>query len=130
MIVQKHAFGCGVACVAVAANCSYEEACNVLGSVKAGHTGFTCEELIKALNEFGLSYQYKYFKPQIKSSAYKNGAIIFLKRTKKYPAGHYLVRHKNKWHDSWINFPDDRTKAGYRKRLPYAPSYVIFPYNN
>ena len=58
---------------------------------------------------------------------YQPNAIVYVKKSKKYPAGHYLCRLGHKWMDPWINFPDRDIQAGFRRRLPGKPVYVIFP---
>ena len=61
---------------------------------------------------------------------YQPNAIVYVKKSKKYPAGHYLCRLGYigyKWMDPWINFPDRDIQAGFRRRLPGKPVYVIFP---
>jgi hypothetical protein len=83
------------------------------------------------LNELGLKYEYKYVNQKINKRLYKDGTIVFIKRCKRYPFGHYLIRHNNKWMDPWINLPFDKdisnAKSGFRKRLPATPIYAILP---
>ena len=133
MVRQKHAFGCGVACVSIATNISYDRICAMLGENQAAQSGFSCKELCQTLSVLGTVYEYHYLKPRLSNRIYKEGVIVFLKRSQKYPAGHYLIRHKNKWHDSWINFSPGAdikgARPGLRARLPYRPSYALFPYN-
>ncbi len=129
-LVQKHPFGCGAACVAFVLKESYSKVISFLGKDKACSTGFSCQDLTKVLLKFGQRYSYKYLKPRLKKQIYQDGVIVFIKRSKRYPSGHYLVRHKGMWMDPWINFPKDKriakAKAGFRKRLPGKPIYMIF----
>ena len=129
-ITQEHDFGCGIACLAFICQLPYLQVVNYLGIIKANNSGFTCKELVRGLEHFGLSYDYKYIKSSLRKSIYKNGTIVFIKRSKKYPYGHYLTYHNGKWADSWINLPYDKNitnaKSGYRKRLPDKPIYMIF----
>ena len=130
-LVQRGPFGCGVACVAFVLGEKYSEVANLLGKNNARTTGFYCKDLIWILRKFGQNYSYKYLRRRLKKKIYKDGIIVFIKRSKRYPFGHYLVRHNGLWMDPWINFTKDNTiakaKAGFRKRLPGKPIYMIFP---
>jgi hypothetical protein len=130
-VTQKDAFGCGAACVSFISKKSYEKTISILGKRKARDKGFNCKDLTNVLLQFGLRYQYKYIKPRLKKEIYKDGAIVFIKRSKTYPAGHFLARQNGKWMDSWINFQKnknlDNAKSGFRKRLPGRPIYVLLP---
>lgn len=124
-VVQEDEFGCGVACVANILGVSYQEALNLFynGRAKAIKEGFLCRNIVSALGN--LEYQYRYIKPKLKGEIYQNKNIVFIKRCKKYPQGHFLSRLNNKWVDSWLNLPDIDRKAGFRKRLPGKPIYLI-----
>ena len=130
-VVQKHSLGCGVACVAFVLGKSYDEAMPLFpqGSKKAGTIGFLCREIAKALEKAGKNYEYRYIKPRVRRRIYENGTIVFIKKSKKYPAGHYLARATGKWMDPWINFGKEKdfekARAGVRKRLPGKPIYAI-----
>ncbi|OGH42619.1 MAG: hypothetical protein A3H79_03470 [Candidatus Levybacteria bacterium RIFCSPLOWO2_02_FULL_36_8b] len=129
-IKQKDSLGCAVACVAFRLNISYERSLTLFrhGKKKAESAGFLCKEIVEALGRRGLSYKYNYIKDRIRNKIYKSGTIVFLRRSKKYPTGHYLCRADNKWMDPWINFPDRKIKAGFKKRLPEKPIYLIYPH--
>lgn len=129
-ITQLDPLGCGAACVSFIAQKSYSEVVATLGRDYAKHRGFYCKDLIDILAKFGFSYAYKYVKPQLKSKIYQDGVIVFIKRSKKYPAGHYLTRYKDQWMDPWVNFCADsdiaNAKSGFRRRLPGKPIYALF----
>ena len=75
-----------------------------------------------------LAYEYRYIKPKIRKLIYRPGTIIFIARSKKYPAGHYLAMGSGKgWMDPWINFPSElkSSRAGFRKKLPGRPIYAV-----
>ena len=129
LIKQEDPFGCGIACVASILKINYKTALSLFldGRRKATETGFYCREIIEALENNGLKYEYKYLKSKTRKNMYKPGAIVFLRRSKRYPDGHYLTRSDNIWLDSWINFPSEEMKSGFRKRLPEKPIYVIYP---
>jgi hypothetical protein len=130
-IVQKDAMGCGLACVAFVVGKSYKQIVGIAGREKAKNRGFYCRELAAILNQFGHSYQYRYLKPLLKKIIYRDDVIVFIKRSKKYPFGHYLVCYQNLWMDPWINFPKEKdvkeAEAGFRKRLPGKAIYALTP---
>ncbi|MDN5275878.1 MAG: hypothetical protein JWN33_527 [Candidatus Saccharibacteria bacterium] len=130
-ITQEYGFGCGIACYAFVLGISYTDAKIRLGSEQASSERFWVKSLADALNKAGLGYEPKYIKPHIRSRIYQEGVIVLIKRSKRYPVGHYLVRHQNAWMDPWINLPYNaninEAKSGFRKRLPGAPMYAILP---
>lgn len=126
-LVQEHIAGCGIACVAYAAGVKYSEALNLLPKEYASNRGYFCRELVHALAALGLSYSHR--KVNSKTSRYINreGTIVFIEPSQKYPKGHYLVRVKNGWMNPWINFPViTPAKAGFARKLPGKVQWVIF----
>ncbi|MBU5537415.1 MAG: hypothetical protein KQA38_02510 [Candidatus Aenigmarchaeota archaeon] len=128
--VQKDPFGCGAACIAFLTNRGYEEIVNLLGKNKAKKVGFYLRELCQLLRKLGYNCEYHYLTSKWRKNIYKEGTIVFIGRSKKYPYGHYLIRHKNFWMDPWINFPKNKNisqaKAGFRRRLPGKAIYAVF----
>lgn len=128
-ITQQHEFGCGIACVSFIAGRPYDDVARLLGAEQAATRGFWCKDLIAALRTYGLTYQYRYIQSNV--GELPDGSIIFLKRSTLYPAGHYLAKRDGQWMDSWINFASNKriaqARSGFRRQLPYAPSYVILP---
>ncbi len=130
-ITQKDPYGCGIACLAFYLNISYTEGYTLIPNAKkkAKRTGFSVQELTTALrNQTKTPHSSNYIKQKLKRKIYKMNTIIFIRRTKKYPAGHYLIRTKNKsWMDPWYNFPSllKHAKSGFRRRLPGNPIYII-----
>jgi len=128
-VAQKDNHGCGIACVSFILEKSYKNSKKLFDNPKSSKDyGFLCKDIVKALKKGGLDYEYKYIKPKIKKNIYKPKTIVFIKRSKKYPSGHYLVRTINKkWMDPWINFPSNikNAKSGPRKRLPGKLIYTI-----
>ena len=59
------------------------------------------------------------------------GTIVFIEKSKKYPAGHFLVKTaQSSWMNPWINFPlIKHPVSGFEKKLPGKPIYSIFPLN-
>lgn len=128
---QEDSFGCGLACVASVTNNSYKEARRKyfrdIGRVKT--FGLLCRDLVKGLELADRKYDYKHIK---RSERFRENTIVFIRRSKRYPSGHYLVKTSKGWMDPWINFSlrnidVRRAKAGFRKRLPDKPIYAVFP---
>jgi hypothetical protein len=128
-IRQEDVLGCAVACVAFVLKINYGNSIKLFknGKRKARNKGFYCKEVVAALEIKGLMYEYKYVKNKRRRKIYKSNTIVYVRKSKKYPLGHYLVRFNNKWMDSWINFPDKDIETGFRKRLPERPIYAIYP---
>lgn len=128
-IKQEHTYGCGVACVAFILCTNYTLIISSFdnGEYKAEKLGFYCGELTSFLNSMGLKYKWKYVKSRLRKKIYKEGSIVFIKKSRKYPTGHYLTRCNRGWMDSWINHPSVFIKSGFRKRLPGKPAYAILP---
>ncbi len=129
IVKQEDVRGCGAACTAAALNISYQKALSLFqnGRKKAKEGGFYCREIVSVLKNANLDYRYKYVRNAKLSKRCKVGAIVFIRRSKTYPAGHYLYRGNSAWMDPWINFPDKNIQGGWRTRLPEKPIYVIFP---
>jgi hypothetical protein len=126
MIKQKDDFGCAPACVANKLNISYDSALGLFSDPhRAKLLGYYCRDIVDALANSGVESEYKYIKPRLRKEIYKLGAIVFVGRSKKYPAGHYLLRTDGGWADPWINFPQKPRLAGLRKKLPSSPIYLI-----
>lgn len=130
-VTQKHNFGCGIACIAFIVKINYSKVLSHLSFTQAENTGFNCQELVQVLSKFNHIYLYKYLKPKLKRKIYQNGIIVFIKRSTKYPSGHYLTYSDGQWMDPWINFLKsenvNQAKSGFIKRLPGTPIYALFP---
>jgi len=129
-ITQEDNFGCGAACVAFVTGKSYNDVVVVLGENKAREKGFYCREIQAYLRHGGAEYEFCYAKPHKRYLAYKEGSIVFIKRSKRFPAGHYLVFSQGKWMDPWRNFCSNKdireAYSGYRKRLPGVIQYILY----
>ncbi len=129
-LVQEHASGCGVAVTAQVANITYKKALGLFhdGEFRAELRGFYCREIIRSLRKKELNYRFFYLTRRNRRKIYKNKAIVYIKKSRKYPQGHYISRSNNLWIDPWINYPSIiNTKSGTRRRLPGKPIYVILP---
>ena len=128
-VTQENGLGCGLACVAALCKVSYKltQKNYFKGLGSANTRGYYCKHLIKALSKAGKKYNYGFIKRKIN---WRNGMIVFIKRSKKYPQGHYLVRLNNKWTDPGINLPHDtnliNAKSGFRRRLPGKAQWLIY----
>lgn len=131
-ITQEDMMGCGIACVSLIFKKSYQSTKKLFDNPEYASTrGYYCRELVKILNKNGLNYTYSKINNKNKKLLKKKGIIIFIKRSKKYPAGHYLVKINKNWMDPWINFniknlEIKKAKAGFRKRLTGEPQWVIY----
>lgn len=130
-ITQIHALGCGIACIAFILNKSYKVLINSSTGIRAEKRGFYAKELVALLKKYDQNYKFKYIKNRFKNIYYKDKVIVYLKKSRSYPKGHYLVRFKKLWMDPWINFiiskDIKKAKSGFRKKLPGKPIYAIIP---
>ncbi len=124
--------GCGAACVAMAVGQSYEQTVTLLGKDKARTVGFRLKELRLLLNDSGLLYKSTHANRVDLNELNAEGAIVFIKRSKTYPYGHYLIRVGEKWGDPWINLVENKNLSeaysGYRDSLPGEPQWVLLPF--
>ncbi len=131
-ITQKNALGCGAACVAGILDCEYKKALGLFskGIFRSSTYGFNCKDIVEVLDKAGRDYSYCYVNKKTHWKIYRKKTIVFIKRSAKYPHGHYLCRLNGKWMDPWINFQAckdiKKAKSGFRKRLPGKPIYMIY----
>lgn len=129
-IVQEDDFGCGAACVAFIVQEDYETIAVRLGRQKAKTKGFMCRDLKKELSKYGYEYSVKYA-PKLRTPLEQEGAIVFIRRSLRYPGGHYLAYRDGVWMDPWANFArnDDvrQATAGFRRRLPGQAQFALMP---
>jgi len=131
-VVQKDRMGCGLACIAFVTGLEYED---VAAYFKKENSTIIkdiyCKDVVRLLKIFKRDYRYNYLKPRLIRKIYQKGAIVYVRKCKKYPRGHYLARANGCWMDPWINLTADRNiehaEAGFRKRLPGKPIYIIYP---
>lgn len=130
-VTQEFAYGCGIACYAFVLGITYKQAVQRLGEAQAKSDRFYVKDVREELNKAGLPYGSKHIKPHNRRLIYTEGAIVLVRRSKRYPTGHYLVRHEGQWMDPWINLPRNndilKAKSGFRRRLPGVPMYVLVP---
>ena len=130
-ITQEFDYGCGIACFAFALNITYKEAAALLGPKQAASTRFWVRDLVNELRKQGKPYRAKYVKPYLRRKIYETGTIVLIRRSKRYPTGHYLIRYDGMWMDPWINLVVSKNiaqaKSGFRMRLPGNPMYALLP---
>ena len=130
-VTQEFEYGCGIACYAFALNISYKDAVAILGSKQATSTRFWIKDLTMALTNAGLGYMYRYVPLNYENLCCAENSIVLIRRSKTYPAGHYLIKHNNRWMDPWMNLPENKNitqaKSGFRLELPGSAMYVIEP---
>lgn len=127
LVTQEQPMGCGLACVASAANVSYKKVLALVKREYASTRGFYCQDLVDALKKLGLHYKYAKVSPKNRKYLRVNGTIAFVKRSKRFPEGHFLLKTSKGWMDPWINTPNiTPAKAGYRARFPGTAQWILY----
>ena len=127
LTAQEHSMGCGVACVASLLGISYKKSLRLFNKKYASTRGYYLKELALALSKKGLDYKYSKITDVTKKSLKIPGSIVFIRRSKKYPAGHYLLKTDKGWMNPWINYPKiNPAKSGFQKKLPGEPQWVLY----
>jgi len=119
--------GCGVACVASLLEISYKNSIKLFNEKHAPTKGYYLKELINALRKKGLNYKYSKVTDKTKKYLKTQGSIVFIKRSRNYPFGHYLLKTNKGWMNSWINYPKiNPAKSGFNKKLPGESQWVLY----
>lgn len=127
-VVQEQPMGCGVACIAAAANRTYQDALSHVDAQHASGRGYYCAELVAALAEMGRKCEFAEVTPETRSLLEKPGVIVFVAPSKRYPAGHYLLKTEQGWMNPWKNYPNIHpAEAGFEDELPGEAEWIIFP---
>ena len=127
-VTQEEPMGCGIACVAVALGKSYQQTKSLFDNPEFASTrGYYCRELIKVLNKKFSNYNFSKANEKNKNLLMQDRVIVFIERSNKYPAGHYLIKTKKGWMNPWINFPNiSPAKSGFQKNLPGKAQWIIY----
>ncbi len=130
-ITQEESMGCAIACVAFLLRKSYKETKKLFDNPRYSlRRGYYCNEIVKVLNKNGLKYTFSRINRKNKNYIIKFGTIVFIGRSKKYPLGHYLIKTKKGWMNSWINFPIiSPAKSGFQKILPGKAKWITYQNN-
>ena len=85
--------------------------------------GINIADMVRHLKTNKLDYTSKFFNTKNYNASEANkyskleNSITLIVKSEKYPVGHYLLRTKNGWIDSWYNLPSiDNVHAGLRKK--------------
>ena len=128
-VTQELDYGCAIACIAFAMGVPYQDAAVLVGKKQANSSRFYVKDLLAFLNSTEGQYKSFHVKSKNRKHIYAEGLIVLIRSSKRYPTGHYLIRHEGKWMDPWINMPHEKdiskAKSGYRSRLPGNPMYGI-----
>ncbi|OIO64928.1 hypothetical protein COY28_05075 [Candidatus Woesearchaeota archaeon CG_4_10_14_0_2_um_filter_57_5] len=124
-IAQEHCTGCAVACVASACGISYAAALKLFTHQEhAGFRGYYCPEVVAALQKAGLRYAWRKVTGKNRALLRKEGAIVFVGSSTRYPLGHFLLKTRK----GWMNIPAiGDVRAGFCSRLPGKAQWVIYP---
>jgi hypothetical protein len=128
-ISQEHTLGCAVACVAYRLGISYSEALSRFRDPQnAWKRGYYCGEVVEALKQGGLLYQFsEYTGNQLSAFLEREGTFVFLEPNVEYPSGHYLIRTAAGWMNPWTNFPQMiPVQSAIVESLPGRVAWVIF----
>jgi ABC-type bacteriocin/lantibiotic exporter with double-glycine peptidase domain len=129
LIPQEHAMGCGIACVAFVVGKSYKKIfSHDEESRRAWTRGYYCSELVDILKIFGRQYSWRALTRRTKKSEIPIGSIVFMRRSRQWPEGHYLVKvGENKYMNPWINAPSIKNvRAGFQTSIDVI-THVITP---
>jgi len=127
LIAQEHPMGCAIASTASLLESSYKKTLRLFDKSYTSTRGYYLKDIIWALKKRGFNYKYSKVTNKTKRYLEIPGSIVFIRRSKKYPAGHYLLKIKNGWMNHWINYPEiNPTKAGVNKKLPGKAQWVLY----
>jgi hypothetical protein len=127
LVTQEGSMGCGVACSASLTGLSYKEMRKLFskGSIKDKTTGFYNKDFVEALGKIGIKAK-GYNVKKWGDKRIKPGTIVFSKRSKLYPFGHFLLKTKKGWMNPWkTGTTIKEAKAGWQKRFPGEKSWII-----
>lgn len=131
LVTQQEPAGCGIAVVASVLNITYKSAKKLFDNPEYCYLrGYYCPELVRALSKANKCYVFAKVTKKNKCLLDRVGSIVFVRDVHDpQDHGHYLVRTKNGWMDSWINFPSIiPAKSGFRKTLAVSVSaqWIIY----
>ncbi len=112
---QEDPMGCGIACVAFVLGISYMEATKLFTLPEKRKTlGYRSSELREALKRGGYD-SFSRYTGRIENLEINKGDIVYVKKCKLFPFGHYLVKTDGGYMDPFVNMTEvsgDYTKAG------------------
>jgi hypothetical protein len=120
LVKQEDPMGCGIACVAFVLSISYKEAVKLFTFPEKRKTlGYRSSELREALKRGGCNSFSRYV-GRLSDPKIDIGDIVYVKKCKLFPYGHYLVKNEDGYMDPFINMNEaggDHTKAKAGKRF-------------
>jgi hypothetical protein len=128
-VAQEHALGCAVACVASRCGVTYARAHWLFATKEnAWVRGYYCSEVVDALARAGYRYAFESFVEASHSTLLERpGTIVFVGPCARYPAGHFLIRWRDGWMNSWLNYPQMiPIEAGFASAVPGPIQFVMF----
>ena len=128
-VAQEHCAGCAVACVASVCGISYATALKLFAHPDyAGYRGYYCPEVVAALQKTGRRYAFRKVTDKDRALLRKEGCIVFVLSSTRYPLGHFLLKTRKGWMNPWVNIPAiGDVCAGICSRLPGKAQWVIYP---
>lgn len=127
LVAQEDPMGCAVACVASLLGLSYKKTLRLFDKNKASTKGYYLKDIVLVLKKKRVKYRGAKITDKTKKYINKAGSIVFIKRSKKYPAGHYLLKTKNGWMNPWLNYPKiNPARAGFMKKLPGKAQWILY----
>lgn len=126
---NKDEWGCGVACVASLTGSSYEEAKELLESVKgapigARPKGLELDHIARALKEHKIVVVADWEEPA--PGRYRNGTIVCIGDSEaSRDSHHYMLKTPYGWMDPWHNMDKEPRRAGYRQRFPRGKYFLV-----
>ena len=128
LVVQEEPMGCAIACVAAVLNITYTRAKKLFANPEYASTrGYYCKEIIFALSNAKKNYEFNKVTKKNKELLNKVSTIVFIKRSKKYPCGHFLVKCEEGWMNPWFNYPTiTPAKASFQNKLVGDAEWIIY----
>jgi hypothetical protein len=121
-IPQEYPLGCAISCVASLCDMTYKEARELFADKDNDkNIGFGCQDIINALAGVNKFYNYKKYDKDI----FDDGTIVFVD-SQQYLFGHFLVKDRLGWMNSWANCPCLFPIAEFQHELCGLPMWVIY----
>jgi len=127
LVTQEAPMGCAIACCASLAHVTYKQMRELFddGNIKDRTTGFYNKDIVSALRKVNITAK-GYSVKKWGEKKIRNGTIVFIKRSAKYPAGHFLLKTGRGWMNPWINYPEiTPARSGFQTKLPGKIDWII-----
>ncbi|MEK7649749.1 MAG: hypothetical protein AAB367_02205 [Patescibacteria group bacterium] len=127
LVAQEAPMGCAIACAASLSDLTYKKMRSHFsnGRLKEYTVGFYNKDIVSALSKVNIITKGCSSK-RWSQKKYLPGTIVFIKRSKKYSQGHFLLKTPRGWMNPWANYPSiNPAKAAFQRRLPGETEWVI-----